>query len=281
MKAAADRYSPTLFLAQPRLLADLLRTPSEGGSDGLDSFRRLRLAVTAGEVLVEALYQRWHAAIGCELLDGFGSTEVGHVFITNRVGDARPGCAGRVVDGFSVRIVDETGAPAPAGVIGEMWVSGPSLAPGYLREPERTAVHFVDGWVRTGDLARCDEDGYIFICGRADEMIKAGCGQWVSPTEIEAVVARDSVVADCAVVGYSDPLGVVRPKAYVVLVAGTRPSVEIEARLKSAVASRFSELPHKHVDAVEFVSSLPRGATGKLQRFRLKPATLTEFSYQC
>jgi len=275
MIAAAERYSPTLFLGQPRLLADLLR------SDSLDAFRRLRLAVSAGEVLVDTLYRRWRELVGCELLDGFGSTEVGHVFITNRVGDIRPACAGRVVDGFSVRFTNETGEPVPAGVAGEMWVQGPSMARGYSNDPERTKRHFVDGWVRTGDLAYRDEAGYIYVCGRADDMIKAGCGQWVSPTEIEAVIADDPAIAECAVVGYSDALGVVRPKAYIVLRQGVRPCAEVEERLKVAVANRFDELPHKHIDAVEFVSSLPRGATGKLQRFRLKPATLTEFSYQC
>jgi benzoate-CoA ligase len=203
------------------------------------------------------------------------------VFITNYVGNTRPGCAGRVVDGFVVRIADASGATVAAGAIGEMWVQGPSLARGYINDPERTRRSFVDGWVRTGDLAYRDEADNIYVCGRADDMIKAGCGQWVAPTEVEDVVARDADVAECAVVGYSDEFGVIRPKAYVVLKPGVRPSAVLEERLKEAVVNRFSELPHKHIGAVEFVSSLPRGATGKLQRFRLKPATLTEFSYQC
>jgi benzoate-CoA ligase family protein len=273
--AAAEQHAPTLFLSQPRLLADLLE------SNCLDAFRRLRLAVTAGEVLVPALYQRWRNSVGCELLDGFGSTEVGHVFITNRVGDVRPGCAGRPVQGFSVRIADENGDSLPTSAVGEMWVTGPSLARGYWNDIDRTKRHFVGGWVRTGDMASHDEEGYVQLCGRVDDMIKAGCGQWVSPSEIEALIASDPAVTDCAVVGHSDSLGVVRPKAYVVLRSELRPNAEIGERLKTLVASRFDEMPYKHIDAVEFVTELPRGATGKLQRFRLKPTTLTDFSYQC
>jgi acyl-coenzyme A synthetase/AMP-(fatty) acid ligase len=275
MAAAAKSYSPTVFLAQPRLLADLLR------ADSLEAFASLRLAVTAGEVLGSALYAHWRDRGGCELLDGFGSTEVGHVFITNRIEDVRPACAGRTIEGFSVRLSDELGRQVPCGVVGEIWVRGPSLAPGYCDEPERTRTCFVDGWFRTGDLGYRDEGGYIYICGRADDMIKTGCGQWVSPVEIEAVIADHPVVADCAVVGYSSPLGVVGLKAYAVLAPGARPDPELEERLKAAVAGRFGELAYKRIDAVEFVSALPRSATGKLQRYRLKPATLTEFSYEC
>lgn len=275
MAAAAERYAPTVFLAQPRLIVDLLRM------DSLASFASLRLAVTAGEVLSGALYARWRERGGCELLDGFGSTEVGHVFISNRIGDVRPGCAGRPIDGFDVRLGDEPAMPAPDGVVAEIWVRGPSLAHAYSNEPERSSTCFFDGWFRTGDLGYRDQAGYITICGRADDMIKTGCGQWVSPLEIEAVIADQRAVADCAVVGYSNALGVVALKVCVVLAPQTRPDPELEECLKSAVAARFEELAHKRIDIVEFVSALPRNAMGKLERYRLKPASLTEFSYQC
>ncbi len=272
---AAARYSPTLFLGQPRLISNLL--------DGHlpEAFQHLRVAVSAGEVLAPALYQRWRAKLDVELLDGFGSTEIGHVFISNRIGDVRQGCAGRVLDGFEARILDDAGAEVGPDTVGHLWIRGSSLASGYWNDPERTRQHFRDGWARTGDLFRRDEEGYYYATGRSDDMIKAGCGQWVSPTEMEALLLEDEVVSDCAVVGFADEDGVVRPKAFIVLRSGLRPSVDIEERLKRMVAERWPDLPHKQLGAVEFVSALPRSSTGKLQRFRLRPATLTEFSYEC
>lgn len=273
---AAQQYKPTLFLGQPRLIADLVHAPLEE-----EAFEHLRLAVTAGEVLAPTLYDKWRSKLNIELLDGFGSTEIGHVFISNHVGDVRPGCAGRVLRGFAVKIIDDMGNSVETDKVGHLWVSGPSLARGYWNDPERTQLHFQDGWVRTGDLFRCDAEGYLHSCGRADDMIKAGCGQWVAPLEIEALLFDDPAVADCAVVGYSDDDGVVRPKAFVQLRPGERPGAMIEERLKRAVKERWPESVHKHLGTVTFVTSLPRSSTGKLQRFRLRPATLTEFAYEC
>jgi benzoate-CoA ligase family protein len=272
---AAARYSPTLFLGQPRLISNLL--------DGHfpEAFHGLRVAVSAGEVLAPALYQRWRAKLDVELLDGFGSTEIGHVFISNRIGDVRYGCAGRVLDGFEVKILDDTGAEVGPNTVGHLWIRGSSLASGYWNDPERTRQHFRDGWARTGDLFQYDEDGYYYATGRSDDMIKAGCGQWIAPTEVEGLLMEDEAVSDCAVVGFADNDGVVRPKAFIVLRSGLRPSLDIEERLKRMVAERWPDLSHKQLGAVEFASSLPRSSTGKLQRFRLRPATLTEFSYEC
>ena len=275
MLEAAARYKPTLFLGQPRVIADLLQRPPYG------SFEHLRLAVSAGEVLASVLYQRWQEAVKVELLDGFGSTEVGHVFISNSVGDVRPGCAGRVLADFEVKILDDQDVEVPPNTIGHLWVRGPSLALEYWEDPERTRQHFRNGWVRTGDLFRQDAEGYLYACGRADDMIKAGCGQWVSPQEVESVLQEDHSVADCAVIGYSDEYGVVRTKAYVQLHPEHRPSADLEKHLKRMVSERWPEMDYKHLSALEFASELPRSSTGKLQRFRLRPATLTEFSYDC
>jgi acyl-coenzyme A synthetase/AMP-(fatty) acid ligase len=239
------------------------------------------LAVSAGEVLVPALYEKWRAKFTVELLDGFGSTEIGHVFISNRVGDVRKGSAGRMVDGHQAKILDESGGAVTDNAVGHLWVTGPSLAKGYWNDPARTRRHFDNGWVRTGDLFRRDEEGYYYSYGRADDMIKAGCGQWIAPTEVESVLLGDGAVAEVAVVGCSDANGIVRPKAYVVLRSGQRPRFEIEQRLKAAVAERWPEMTYKHLTAVEFTSGLPRNQNGKLERFKLSPATLTEFSYEC
>lgn len=271
----ASRYSPTLFLGQPRMIADLIRN---GSTHELST---LRLAVSAGEVLAPALYDLWRSTRDVELLDSFGSTEVGHVFISNHIGDVQASCAGRVVHGFEVKILDDAGQPVPLGAIGHLWVRGPSLALEYWNDRERTEQSFVNGWAKTGDLFRQDERGYLYACGRADDMIKAGCGQWVSPIELENTLQEHPHVLEVAVVGYSDELGIVRPKAIVVLRAGIRPSTALERELRSCVSATYQDFPYKHLGAVEFASSLPRSSTGKLQRFLLKPATLTEFSYNC
>jgi acyl-coenzyme A synthetase/AMP-(fatty) acid ligase len=267
---------PTLFLGQPRMIAALL-----ANFDDIEGFDELRLAVSAGEVLSQDLLRWWNERFKIPLLDGFGTTEVGHVFITNRLGDIKPGCAGRVVEGYSVKILDDYEQPVEKNVVGNLWVSGPSLTEGYLQDPESTAHRFKNGYVCTGDLFREDEEGYFYVCGRADEMIKAGCGQWVSPNEIENIIIKDEQVRECAVVGYSDRLGLVKPKAFVVLSKSAFPSKSIEQRLMESVASCFPDLPHKHLGHIEFISELPRTASGKLQRFKLQSVSLTEFSYQC
>jgi benzoate-CoA ligase family protein len=272
---AAARYRPSLFLAQPRIISQLVARAARVGFEGL------RLAVSAGEVLAPALYDKWRKAFDVELLDGFGSTEIGHVFISNAVGAVRPGCAGQTLAGFEVKIVDDGGAPVAVNQVGHLWVRGPTLATGYWKDQVRTQQHFRDGWVRTGDLFYSDDAGYLYVAGRADEMIKAGCGQWIAPTELESVLHEDEAVAESAVVGYSDSDGVVRPKAFVVLRAGLRPTPAIEQRLSASIAARWPEMPHKHLAAVEFISALPRTTTGKIQRFKLLPASLTEFSYDC
>lgn len=272
---AAERHQPTLFLAQPRILVGLLQA---GGSEAL---LRLRLAVSAGEVLSPTLRENWIATTGVDLLDGFGSTEVGHVFISNRPGKSVPGSAGQVVDGFEVKIVDDNDHPVPTDVPGHLLVRGPSLARGYYNDPARTAEVFVDDWVRTGDVFRVDPDGNYFALGRADEMIKVGCGQWVSPLELEAWIQSDTDVAECAIAPYSSEDGILEIKACVVLIPGCRPTAAITDRLLALVCEKSQEMLHKHLGAVEYLSSLPRSVNGKLQRHKLGAPTLTEFAYGC
>lgn len=273
---ALERFRPTLLLAQPRIVAELLRTnvPSSVMSS-------LRLAVSAGEVLSSTLYAEWRERYGVELLDGFGSTEMGHVFISNYTGCVRPGSAGKPLFGYDVRIVGESGEDLADGEIGMLWARGASAAVSYWNDEVRSRSTFVDGWVISGDLFRRDADGSLYACGRADEMIKAGCGEWVSPTEIEGLLLQHDEVVEAAVVGFSDADGIVRPKAFVVASAGVKPTRELAVRLQASVVSKWPELPHKHLAAVEFLHELPRTATGKIQRFKLAPKTLTEFAYEC
>lgn len=275
MSEAARRFRPTLFLAQPRALGELIQLNCR------DPFGSLRLAVSAGEALVRPLYDRWLAETAVELLDGFGSTEVGHVFISNSIGAVAAGSAGRVLPPFEIKLVNEQGLLVQPREVGQLWVRGPSLTTGYWEEPERTAKSFIDGWAYTGDLASQDEEGYVYLAGRADEIIKAGCGQWVSPTEIESVLQGDPAVREVAAIGVSDRFGIVSPKAFVVLQPDNTPTVELENRLRELVVNRWPQLTYKHLSSVEFVSSLPKTASGKLRRFALGPASMTEFSYQC
>jgi acyl-coenzyme A synthetase/AMP-(fatty) acid ligase len=275
MRDAARRFRPTLFLAQPRTLVGVLQLGDP------DVFSELRLAVSAGEVLAPSLRQKWLDATSVELLDGFGSTEVGHVFISNVPGKVVPGSAGRVVPGFEVSIVDEAGELVPPETPGQLLVRGPSLAACYYRDPERTADVFVDGWVRTGDVFRADRDGNHFALGRADDMIKVGCGEWVSPIELEMWLSTDPAVADCAVSAWQDADGILRVKAHVVLTNGLRPVSTITDRLTALVRRRAQEMTHKQLAAVDYVSALPRSANGKLQRSRLGAVSMTEYSYSC
>lgn len=274
--AAARTYEPSLMLAQPRMISEIL-----GDEAHPAAFTSLRLAVSAGEALSPALYDRWKAATGLELLDGFGSTEVGHIFISNYPDDARPGCAGRVLPGYEVKILDESGDPLPVGATGALWVKGASVAPFYWNDPDRTATAFRDGWVASGDLFHADSDGYLYYRGRSDEMIKAGCGAWVSPTALEAVLVGHPTVLECAVAGASDADGVVRPRAYAVLHADREPGLALAGELKALVAERWPELSYMHLQDVVFLPALPRTSTGKVQRFKLGAGTLTEFSYEC
>jgi benzoate-CoA ligase family protein len=271
----AEQFQPTLFLAQPRLLSDILHHDVTS-----PAISKIRLCVSAGEVLTSSLYQKWLDRYGVELLDGFGSTEMGHIFISNKIGDVRTGCAGRVLSGFEVKIVDDDG-PVPANATGRLYARGQSAASWYWNDPERSQQTFRDGWVASSDLFRQDNDGYLYVIGREDDMIKVGCGQWVAPAEVEDILLALPAVADVAVVGTSDSDGIIHTKAFVVLADDVRPSLGLEEEAKAIVRERWPDLAHRHLSTVEFITELPRTPSGKLQRFRLQPASLTEFSYDC
>lgn len=275
MIEASEKYKPTLFLGQPRAISQILESKEVSG------FKNLRLAVSAGETLGEALYHTWKENVGCELLDGFGTTEVGHVFISNSINRIAQNSPGYVVEPFRIDIRDELGNSLPQGTVGNLWVSGPSISPGFLDQKVKWDEVFQNGWIKTGDLVSINENGSVNIVGRADEMIKAGCGQWVSPYELESILCSDNQVLEAAIVGDRDEFGVISPKAYVVLRDDVRPSLEIECKLKSLVALRFPMEEHKHLGSLEFILEIPKTPTGKIQRYQLETATLTEFSYDC
>ncbi len=256
-------HRPTVFFAVPSIYAALLQEPSTEAS----AFASVRAAVSAGEVLPAPLWERFHKRFGVAIVDGIGSTEMLHTFISNRPDDIVPGSSGRIVPGYEARIVDEQGHDLPEGQIGNLWVKGESAAAGYWNRLESTAATFRGEWTATGDKYRRDERGYFWYCGRADDMMKVR-GLWVAPLEIESALLAHPAVSECAVVGTTDEDGLTKPKAFVVLKDGAPASPELDAELASFLRERLPG--YKIPRWFEARKSLPRTPTGKLQRFKLR-----------
>ncbi len=258
------KYRPTIFYGVPTLYAAIL---AAADVDFSGAFERLRWCVSAGEALPEEIGLKWKERFGVDILDGIGTTEILHIFISNRPGDVRYGTSGKPVPGYEVRILDGTGREVADKEIGDLWVRGPSISPYYWNKREQSAQTMYGRWIRTGDKYWRDEQGYFHYAGRSDDMLKVG-GIWVSPFEVESALAAHPAVLEAAVVGASDADGLTKPKAFVVLKEGFRASAELEAELKAFVKSRLA--PYKYPRWVEFRTELPKTATGKIQRFKLR-----------
>jgi acyl-coenzyme A synthetase/AMP-(fatty) acid ligase len=224
----------------------------------------LRFATSAGEALPAPLYQRWKETFGVELLDGLGTAEMWHIFLTNLPGEVKPGTLGRVVPGFELRVVDDEGRDAGPGEVGRLWVKGESRAVGYWREMAKTMDAFRGEWFVGGDLVSRDADGYVTYHGRGDDVLKVG-GKWLVPSEVEACLLRHPEVRECAVVGVTDAAGLVKPHAFVV---ASRPEPALAEALKAWVIEELA--PYKHPREVIFVDSLPRTHLGKVDRGKLR-----------
>jgi benzoate-CoA ligase len=259
-----DRYRPTIFFAVPTLFASMLQVERARERFALSS---LRFCVSAGEALPAEIFRRWHERFGLEIVDGIGSTEMLHIFVSNRPGACRPGTSGIEVPGYGAKIVGDDGSPAPSGTIGSLFVSGDSAAAGYWRQHEKTRETFQGDWVNTGDKYFRDDEGYYHYCGRSDDMLKVS-GMWVSPMEVENAVLGHPAVLECAVVGATDADGLTKPKAFVVLRPGVTPDPDTAAGIQAAAGSGLA--PFQRPRWVEFVDGLPKTATGKIQRFRLR-----------
>ena len=257
-------YRPTIFYGVPTLYAAMLQVPDVEKKWDLSS---LRLCVSAGEALPAELLVRWKDRFGIDILDGIGSTEVLHIFISNRRGDIKPGSSGKIVPGYEAKLVDEAGEPVPLGEVGNLLIRGESTAACYWNKHERTKQTMLGEWIVTGDKYTQDADGYFYYCGRSDDMLKVG-GIWVSPFEVESTLIGHGAVLEAAVVGQEDTDKLVKPKAYVVLKAGHNPSPALEADLKAFVKDKIA--PYKYPRWIEFVPELPKTATGKIQRFKLR-----------
>ena len=256
-----EQHRPTLFFSVPTGYGMLL---AQEGSFDLSS---IRLAVSAGEALPPALYERFKQRFGIDIIDGIGSTEALHMFISNRVGAIRPGSSGQIVSGYEARILDDQRKDVPTGEIGNLWIKGDSTCQCYWNQPEKTRTTIEDGWLRTGDKYTRDEDGFFWYAGRSDDMLKVG-GLWVSPVEVENALIEHPSVQECGVVGREDRDALTKPAAYVVLRAGVAGTPELVVELQQFVRTKLAE--YKRPRWVEFVSELPKTATGKIQRFKLR-----------
>ena len=253
----------TVFYGVPTLYASMLANV-ELAALALPGLRR---CASAGEALPEDIGKRWSRRFGVDILDGIGSTEMLHIFLSNSPSDVRYGTTGKAVPGYELRVVGEDGEDAPSGVPGELRVKGPTSAPFYWNQRKRSRDTFQGPWTCTGDKYIVDADGYFQYAGRSDDMLKVS-GIYVSPIEVESVLASHESILECAVVGREDDEKLVKPIAFVVLLDGVVASDELCAELKLYVKSRLA--PYKYPRWFEFVNELPKTATGKIQRFKLR-----------
>ncbi len=278
-----QRHRPTLFFSVPSNYATLLAyerdqvemavqgrpaaqsTPEQSAPDF--DLSSVRYGISAGESLPAALFHRFKQRFGVEILDAIGSTEVLHMFIANRPGAVRPGSSGQIIPGYEAKIVDENNQPAKIGDIGNLLVNSDSTCSHYWNQHEKSKDMIEGHWIRTGDKYYQDADGYFWYAGRSDDMLKCS-GVWVSPIEIESVLVEHPAVLEAAVVGRADHDQLPKPAAYVVLKKGTAATPDLALELQEFVVSRLPIF--KRPRWVEFVDELPKTATGKLQRYKLR-----------
>jgi acyl-coenzyme A synthetase/AMP-(fatty) acid ligase len=254
------RFRPTVLINVPTMINKMVSHPRAREQD----LSSIRVCTSAGEALPEELHRKWMDTFGVELLDGLGTAEMWHIFISNRLGSARPGTLGTVVPGFEVKVCDEEGRELPRGETGWLWVRGDSRAIGYWQHMEKTMQAFRGDWYVSGDMITKDAEGYITYCGRGDEMLKVS-GKWLAPQEVEGCLLQHPAVAEACVVGIKDRSGLVKPRAYVVC---RKQSDGLEEELKAFVRDRLD--PYKHPREVVFVDALPRTHLGKVDRGALR-----------
>ena len=257
------QHRPTVFFGVPTLYAAMLAAKDLPARADV----ALRRCVSAGEALPRDVGERFAAHFGCEVLDGIGSTEMLHIFVSNRPDQVRYGTTGTPVPGYDVELRGEDGGLVPDGEIGDLFIRGPSAALLYWGDNERTRATFQGQWTKSGDKYVRGGDGYCTYAGRSDDMLKVS-GQYVSPFEVEAALMRHDAVLEAAVVGRADADGLTRTHAYVVLKTGGRGDDGLAETLKVFVKDQLA--PHKYPREIRFLDELPKTATGKIQRFKLR-----------
>jgi len=256
----SEDLRPTIFYGAPTGFAGMLASPALPKREAV----ALRMCSSAGEALPSEIGQRFERHFGCAIVDGIGSTEMLHVFLSNRPGDIRYGTTGTPVPGYEIELRGEDGRPVPDGEVGDLFIKGPSAALMYWGNREKSRETFQGGWTKSGDKYVRDGDGYYTYSGRSDDMLKVS-GIWVSPFEVEATLMQHPAVLECAVIGTEDREGLTKTKAFVVVKPGASVSDE---QLKAFVKEKLAA--YKYPRAIEFVDELPKTATGKIQRFRLR-----------
>ncbi len=258
-----ERFRPTILTSVPTMINSMLNMTGARGRD----LSSLRMCLSAGEALPIELYTRWMEAFGVEILDGIGSAEMFHIYITNRPGDVKPGSLGRIVEGYEARIVNADGDEVKTGEMGTLRIKGDSAALCYWQSHEKSKETFAGDWCTTGDQFHTDEDGYYWYHGRTDDMLKVS-GVFVAPAEIENCLLQHDAVLECAVVGQQDGDGLIKPKAYIVLREEHAASLILEQYIKDFVKSKIAL--YKYPRWIEFVHSLPKNDRGKIDRKKLK-----------
>ncbi len=257
-------HGVTIFYAVPTFYAAFLASPAAPARDEL----KLRACVSAGEALPTDIGRRWSERYGVDILDGIGSTEMLHIFLSNRPGDVKYGTSGKPIPGYDLRLVDDDGnIVAARGEMGELQVRGPTSAMMYWNNREQSRATFLGEWTRSGDKYVEDDGGYFVYCGRRDDMLKVS-GMYVSPFEVEGVLQSHPDVLEAAVVGWPDADRLIKPKAFVVLKAPDKAGDALAQALQDECRNKLAH--YKYPRWIEFRRELPKTATGKIQRFKLR-----------
>ncbi len=258
-----ERYRPTILTSVPTMINGMLNAEGAAGRD----LSALRMCLSAGEALPVELYERWVKTFNVEILDGIGSAEMFHIYITNRLGDVRPGSLGRIVDGYEAQIIDGEGRAVATGEMGTLRIKGDSAALCYWNAHEKSKETFAGDWCTTGDQFHVDGEGYYWYHGRTDDMLKVS-GVYVAPVEIENCLLQHEAVLECAVVGHDPGDGLIKPKAFIVPRESYTPGEELAEEIKSFVKAKIAL--YKYPRWIEFVASLPKNDRGKIDRKQLK-----------
>ncbi len=263
------KYRPTIFFSVPTLLgalADYKRACREKGQ-ALPPVEGLRVCVSSAEILSPAVYRRFTSEFEVELLEGTGSTEICHIFLSSRFDAVKPGSTGKIVCGYEARLVDDDGHPVPQGQTGNLLISGGSIASAYWNQRKESKRTMQGEWFVTGDRYRMDEEGFFFFQGRSDDMLRVG-GKWLSPLEVEKAIDAHPAVLESAVVGLPDQDNLIKPYAFVVLSAGHAPSETLKSEIKAHVKARIAA--YKYPRWIEFTDAIPKSRGGKIQRYILQ-----------
>ena len=258
-----ENYRPTIFYGVPTLYAAQLKSMETNDPD----LSSIRVCTSAGEALPPDLLKRWLDKTGIPLLDGIGTTEILHIFLSNRIDNVKPGASGLTVPGYEGKVVDSDGKELPNGETGDLMIKGDSLLKLYWRNPEKTAESLKDGWMYTGDTYYRDDEGFFFCCGSSDDMLKVG-GIWCSPVEIENKLVEHPKVLEAAIVGREDDEQLIKPEAFIVLNNYADAGDDLKAELLEHCKSGLAR--YKYPRWFNFVEDLPKTATGKIQRFQLR-----------